>query len=470
MDIEEILYSDALSLIDREEGHFWDHKSFRSGGAAVQQIGVAIANADGGEFIVGVEDARAGTGIDRWQGFENVEAANFIHQSLLKEVEPPVPYSLDYLRIQGEADRGVAVLVRVAKSPSVHQTAAKLVYVRKGAQNLVLSGQQVTDLMLAKGTASYEDQVLSKYTVDDLAQEEELKGFLESYSPRTDPVTFVSKQRLVDRQSEEATVAAAVLYSEIPSAVIPKKCSLKIARYRTNEQVPRREHLEGTPITIEGPANQVIESAIEAVTRIIESVSILDPHGGMAPARYPPEALKEIVVNAVIHRDYNISDDILVLVFDNRVEVRSPGVLPGHMTVENLLSERFSRNPTIVRLLNKYPDPPNKDIGEGLDTVVTKMHEAKLQEPEFVVEDNYFVVRLGHTSLATPEEIILEYLESHGEIKNSTARELCAIPSENEMKRVFLRLRDAGYIERVPGKGGGSAAWRKAEAQRTLFD
>ncbi len=245
---------------------------------------------------------------------------------------------------------------------------------------------------------------------------------------------------------------------------------MKIARYKTDDPVPRREHLEGTPVTVEGPAKHVIDLTIEAVTGLIESVSILDPQGGMASARYPPEALKEIVVNAVIHRDYNISDDILVLVFDNRVEVRSPGVLPGHMTVENLLSERFSRNPTIVRLLNKYPDPPNKDIGEGLDTVVTKMHEAKLREPEFLVEDNYFVVRLGHTPLATPEEIILEYLGNHDEIKNSTARELCAIPSENEMKRVFLRLRDAGYIERVPGKGGGSAAWRKAAPQRTLFD
>jgi len=198
------------------------------------------------------------------------------------------------------------------------------------------------------------------------------------------------------------------------------------------------------------------------VTEMVEAVTILEPDGTMAPARYPPEALKEIVVNAVIHRDYNVSDDILVFVFDNRVEVRSPGVLPGHMTLDNLLTDRFARNPTVVRLLNKYPDPPNKDIGEGLDTVLGAMAKAKLQAPEFAVEKNTFVVSLGHTPLARPEEIVLEYLETHREITNAIARGLCAIPSENAMKRVFLGLARADKIERVPGRGGGSAAWRVA--------
>lgn len=468
MELERIDLQDALALIHREEGHFWDQKSSKSGGATVQAIGVALANADGGEFLVGVEDAKTGQGVDRWHGFETMEAANYVHQSLVNECDPPVPYALSFLQIENEEQRGIAVLVQVRKSPSVHRTAANIVYARRGAQNLVLQGTQITDLILSKGTASYEDQNLTKYTRTDLAVEPELRHFLSDYSPRTAPEVFVEKQRLVDRETGAATVAAAILYSEVPSAVIPKKCAIKVARYRTSDEDATRDHLDGTPLSIEGPARLVIEETIGAVTKIVESVSILHPDGSLLPASYPPEALKEIVVNAVIHRDYNISDDILVLVFDNRVEVRSPGVLPGHMTLDNLLSERFSRNPTVVRLLNKYPDPPNKDIGEGLDTVVTKMHEAKLKPPDFRLDGNSFVVRLGHTPLGSPEDIVMEYLDAHDEIKNAIARELCAIPSENEMKRVFLRLNKAGLIERVPGKKGGNAAWRKSPPQRTL--
>ena len=127
------------------------------------------------------------------------------------------------------------------------------------------------------------------------------------------------------------------------------------------------------------------------------------------PLCYPPEALKEVIVNAVIHRDYNIPDDIVIRVFDNRVEVKSPGRLPGHMTLDNLLTDRFSRNPTINRLINKYPDPPNKDIGEGLKTTMRSMAEAKLKPPRFVQEDNYFIVTIEHTGLARPQEIVLQF-------------------------------------------------------------
>ena len=214
------------------------------------------------------------------------------------------------------------------------------------------------------------------------------------------------------------------------------------------------------PISVEGPARQVIENTMSVVTSMVESVSVMQPDGTMGPMRYPPDALKEIIVNAVIHRDYNVSDDILVRVFDNRVDVRSPGLLPGHMTIARLLTDRFARNPTIVRLLNKYPNPPNKDIGEGLNTVVAKMAEAKLQRPKFEVQDNAFVVILGHQPLARPQEIVLQYLESNDEITNSIGRSLTGIMSENSMKDVFISLKKAGKLEPVPGKAGSRSAWQ----------
>lgn len=380
--------------------------------------------------------------------------------TLVREIDPAVPYSVQWLEIVDDPDRGLAALVSITKSASVHRALGGQVWIRRGAQVLQLTGQDIVDLTLSKGALSYEDQFLDRFTLDDLVEQDELLSFLEAYSPATDPVNFAARQHLVNRDTKTVSVAGAVLYADTPSAVIPKKASVKVARYTTSEPQPRREHLDAVPRTIEGPAQDLINETLEVVTEMVEAVTILQPDGTMAPARYPPEALKEIIVNAVIHRDYNVSDDILVFVFDNRVEVRSPGGLPGHMTLDNLLTDRFSRNPTIVRLLNKYPDPPNKDIGEGLDTVLSTMAKAKLSAPKFAVEKNSFVVYLGHTPLARPEEIVLEYLQSHDEITNAIARGLCAIPSENAMKRVFLGLAKAEKIERVPGRGGGSAAWR----------
>jgi ATP-dependent DNA helicase RecG len=74
------------------------------------------------------------------------------------------------------------------------------------------------------------------------------------------------------------------------------------------------------------------------------------------------------LTNAVIHRDYGIADDIHIRIFDNRVEIESPGRLPAHITPANILDERYSRNGAVVRYINKFPDAPNKDVGEGLNT------------------------------------------------------------------------------------------------------
>jgi ATP-dependent DNA helicase RecG len=134
------------------------------------------------------------------------------------------------------------------------------------------------------------------------------------------------------------------------------------------------------------------------------------------------------------------------------------------MTLDNLLTDRFSRNPTINRLINKYPDPPNKDIGEGLKTTMRSMAEAKLKPPRFAQEDNYFVVTIEHTPLARPQEIVLQYLDGHDEITNAIARELTGINSENTMKEVFYDLRDTGVIERVPGKAGNKSAWQLVQS------
>ena len=293
-------------------------------------------------------------------------------------------------------------------------------------------------------------------------------SFLETYSPSTEPRDFVHKQRLDDDEGR-CSVAGAVLYAASPPAVIPKKCAIKIARYEPKDQEPKREHLADTPATVEGPAYAQIEETLSIVTEMIESVWIIDPDGSLFPARYPPEALKEVVVNAVIHRDYNISDDIHVWVFDNRIEVRSPGVLPGHITLDNLLTERASRNRTITRLLNRYPDPPNKDIGER-NTVVAKMREAKLKEPIFDTTGTTFVVTLGHTPLARPHELVMQYLETHDEISNRIARELTGITSENTMKEVFNKLAKGKQIERVPEKLGSKSAWRKVDKTPGLWD
>lgn len=138
---------DALQLIDRQESQLWEQKSASARGAAIQKIGVALANTDGGEFIVGIEDVRRGHGLDPWQGFSCIEAANVVHQALARDASPPLPYEVEHLEIAGEDSRGIAVLVKIEKLSDVHFTATSQAFVRRGASSNLILGQ--TDRRLA---------------------------------------------------------------------------------------------------------------------------------------------------------------------------------------------------------------------------------------------------------------------------------------------------------------------------------
>jgi ATP-dependent DNA helicase RecG len=249
------------------------------------------------------------------------------------------------------------------------------------------------------------------------------------------------------------------LFAEEPQAALPKRCGLKIYRYRTKDDEGTRETLDFDPISVEGCAYDQIKVAVQKTAEIIESVRISTPTG-LESVTYPLTALHEIITNAVIHRDYSIADDIHIRIFDNRVEVLSPGTLPAHITPENILYERFARNGAIVRLINKFPNPPNKDVGEGLNTAFRAMREMQLKSPVIAQAGGNVKVVLRHEPLATPEELILEFLQTHEQITNKQAREICFIGSENKMKRIFQRMIASNLIELVPGTTRYTAAYR----------
>jgi ATP-dependent DNA helicase RecG len=167
------------------------------------------------------------------------------------------------------------------------------------------------------------------------------------------------------------------------------------------------------------------------------------------------------LTNAVLHRDYSIASDVHVRIYDNRIEVESPGRLAGHVTTANVLTEQFARNPKIVRLINKFPNPPNKDVGEGLNTAFGAMKKLRLKEPEIVEGQNSVIVHIRHTPLALPQAAVIDYLAENNEITNKILRELTGITSENVAKDVFISLFKKQMLERVPGKRGNASAWRK---------
>ena len=99
-------------------------------------------------------------------------------------------------------------------------------------------------------------------------------------------------------------------------------------------------------------------------------------------------------------------------------------------------------------------------MGEGLNTAFDAMKKLRLKVPTIHELENSVLVIIKHEPLASPEDIVLEYLQKHEEINNTTGRELTGIQSENTMKNVFKRLQNRAILEPVPGKKSAASSWR----------
>lgn len=449
--------ADALSLATRHEDHFFDRKAAAVKGAKIQKVAVAFANADGGEAFIGISDEKEEPDASkRWKGAPHIEDYNQ-HIQALTEVQPALPIDLTFLKIEGQSD--YVLKIQVEKSQSVHKTSDGSIYERKGAQSLpVVDPTRITALSFAKGAVSYEDFAVEDSVAEDVVDSPRLAEFLADYSPATDPLELSINKNLIDRKTFKPRVAGLLLFASEPASLMPKKCSVRIVRYETKEDDPERDHL-GPIETIDGPLYQLIHKTVNRVTELMSAISVWTTDGPKAMA-YPPETLWEIVVNALVHRDYSMSDDVQIQIFDNRIEVLSPGRLPAFVTKDNILDVRYARNPKVVGMLSRYKNPPNKDIGEGLNTAFQKMKDWRLRSPEIIDEGNYVRVLIPHAPLATPQEAIMEFIGKHGTITNKQARDITGIKSENAMKSEFYKLRDAGLIEMIPELKGNKAAWR----------
>jgi ATP-dependent DNA helicase RecG len=347
--------------------------------------------------------------------------------------------------------------IDVGKSRDVKIASDGKVYVRRGAQNLpVESSDNLAQLRRNKGLTSFETEPVAA-DKELVTNSTVVIEFMLQVIPTAEPEPWLRKQMVL--VGDKPTVAGILLFAEEPQGILPKRTGIKIYRYRTTAEEGTRGTLDGDPVSIEGYAYEQITAAVRKTAETIESVRVNTPEG-LEVVKYPITALHEIITNAVLHRDYSIADDIHIRIFDNRVEVLSPGTLPAHITPQNILNERFARNATIVRLINKFPDPPNKDVGEGLNTAFSAMREMKLKPPVIEQLGGYVKVSLKHEALATPEEIIVRYLETNQQIRNRTARDLCFIGSENKMKVILQRLVKNGILELVPGTTRYSAAYR----------
>ena len=179
---------------------------------------------------------------------------------------------------------------------------------------------------------------------------------------------------------------------------------------------------------------------------------------------YPRFAVREALVNAVAHRDYRIAGRrIEIRMYADRLEIISPGGLPGYMTVDNLVEEHFSRNPRLVNGLFQWGYI--EELGLGIDQMIEEMLQAGHPPPEFRATPHSFTVALSNKrerpsapkwtrNMNERQARAVNFVRESGSITNREYRQLCSDVSPETLRLDLVDLVDRGILLKIGSKKG----------------
>lgn len=420
---------------------------------------VAFANADGGTILIGVDEAGQVISATLDEELEG----NLVRALVL--CRPPVVTQWE----QGELPDGVVVALKVARSPELHALSDGRVLVRSGVHNRPMSGDGIRQLAATKSSGDFESEPVAGATLVDLDQptlEEYLRLHTErGHSRRPDLQDYLVE---IGAMVEDGTptVAGMLLFGKQPQTFLPQS-GLIFVKFVGKE--PRgRDGLAGygRRVEITGPLARIIERAWQVTIEEMRVEAVVDGLRREERPEYPKFALREALVNAVCHRDYRLSGRrVEVRMYEDRLEVISPGGLPGYITLDNIVDEHFSRNPRVVAGLFQWGYI--EELGLGIDRMIEEMLQYGHPPPEFIAKPYSFTVRLQNTSQSrrvVPKQWstnmnerqirAMTYVETEGRITNRQYRQLCPDVNPETLRLDLVDLVEKGLLLKIGDKKG----------------
>jgi ATP-dependent DNA helicase RecG len=261
------------------------------------------------------------------------------------------------------------------------------VYLRTADENRgPLSREQVRTLEYDKEIRKYEEEPREDFDDQDL-NIHTIMAYKESLDfSGTDEELMVARN-LASRKGDKTvyTNAAILLFADDPDKYITN-ARVRYVRYKGTEALTGTSHNVIKDEDFRGNIPTLIETLKEFIYASLRDYYYLDVSLGrfVKISEYPQEAWLEGVVNALCHRSYNIQGNcIYIKHFDDRLEISNSGPLPAQVTVENIQTERYARNPRVARVLSEMGYV--RELNEGVPRIYQSMEKSMLAKPEYSV-------------------------------------------------------------------------------------
>ena len=436
-----------------ESAHLEFKESF---GDTVIEALVAMANTGGGKVLVGVRDNGTVCGVEP----HKAKITSWINDIKMKTSPSLFPEVL----IVGIQSGSAAVFS--VKDVSVKPISTKgKCFIRRGSSNHLMSIQEIADMYLKTYNLSWDSLIDPDKTPADLSLKkvERFRTLLEKQASVTvpdDSFTLLRKFSLL-KNDRETTFAASLLFSAKP----PANTAIHAVRFKGTTKDESTEDLYIQDDLV-AETDLLMEFIHRSIKRGVRKVSALKQLTHETVWQYPPDAMRELVVNLVIHRDYKNASPACLFIFDDRIEMWNAGEMPKGLSLDKLQSgdyEPSARNPLLTRVFKEIGLIEN--LGSGLQKVCRLLTGAGLPLPfiEALASGTRIVVRSENPekytekyteTLSKSERAVLSLTGGSARITQSQIARKTSL-SLQAVKKITAGLKNKGLLRRIgPDKGG----------------
>ena len=429
------------TLRSKPEGQTFDRKSARIDAKVLAVVLTAMANADGGSVVVGIEDDGIITGIDRY-----LPHINDLLRVPIDYCVPSIEAKAEYISCKNdEGNDDHVLLIHIEQSNRIHATTADNAYLRVGDKSHKLGFEERMQLTFAKGVCYFEDEPVKQAEFEDIDLSS-VADYCALIGYDRDALTYLRTNKgfvVGKNQRDMLSVAALLLFGKEPQRWF-QRARVRVICFDGNVEhtgtrmnVVKDEMFEGRIIEMTRNVLAFVKTQIREHTFLGEGAVF------RTVPEYPEFCWTELIVNAIAHRDYSISGtDIQVKIFSDHLTVESPGILPGTVRLGNIRTTHFSRNPKIANVLHDYGFV--REFGEGINRIYEEMAKAGLPAPEFKQSD--FILR------ATIRKIVNTEKKSDGQsvVADRIDENVAQNVAQNDRRSAIIKcIKENPYISRA---------------------
>lgn len=416
-----------------------------------------MANSRGGIVILGIVDEDIHGVADVAESIDHLLHAAL---SLDPPLITPLPQPLNLY------DKQVVLIEVPAGMPHIYMYEGRYVR-REDDEILPLKPIELRRLLIERGEMSFEMEIAKDATLNDLDWDlvDRYIDKLQRAEQHDAKILLLRRGCLARRDGQlYPTNAGMLLFGKSPQTFV-RNADITAVRFagEVMSDTFNREDITGTL------PEQIRRAETFLIDHLRKGVQLKDTMARNEQFEYPLEAARELVVNAVAHRDYSIQgDNIRLFLFRDHMEVFSPGKLPGPVTVDNIKDERFSRNPIIVQVLADMGYIER--LGYGIDRILELMTQHNLRHPDFQEREGGFQVMLYNQTLTPPrpslaaliedinlrQEKALDYLMDgeHTRITNSELQQMFPDVHPETIRRDLADLVNKDILQKFGTKRG----------------